>query len=98
MLFDYDLIRKNYDIDLDTYESTDADEEDSKVTQPGEDLPFSNHTIYQAMRTNTKRNLILEATERELRDIFEKEGWDEYYTFASFLLQHKKNGCKIIKD
>lgn len=40
MLFDYDLIRKNYDIDLDTYESTDADEEDSKVTQPGEDLPF----------------------------------------------------------
>ena len=50
------------------------------------------------MRTNTKRNLILEATERELRDIFEKEGWEEYYTFASFLLQHKKNGCKIIKD
>lgn len=50
------------------------------------------------MKTDPKRNLILEATERELRELFEKESWNEYYTFSSFLLQHKKNGCKIIKQ
>ncbi|WP_195375375.1 hypothetical protein [Parabacteroides leei] len=49
------------------------------------------------MKINRKRNLILEATEQELRELFENENWNEYYTFPAFLQQHKKNGCKIIK-
>lgn len=40
MLFDYDLIKKNYDIDLDTYESTEDDEENTGLREPGKDLPI----------------------------------------------------------
>ena len=40
MLFDYDLIKKNYDIDLDTYESSDSDEEGIKSSESSADLPF----------------------------------------------------------
>lgn len=40
MIFDYDLIKRNYDIDLDTYDESDEEMQDEQPQKPKENMPF----------------------------------------------------------